>query len=174
MYAFLDFAHSWVRWFILLAGIAAVARAYMGWLGAKPYEKLDNALRGSFVGFLHLQLLMGIMLYGFSSPMMMQVWDSSPAELAVIYPAKNAVADAPAPTSKMSVIMKNADLRFYVVEHFLVMLIAIVVAQIGSSKVRRMADAAKKHKTAAIFFTISLLLILSRIPWDKVLFKGIS
>lgn len=173
MYFFADFLHSWLRWLILLAGTAAAVRAYLGMLGNKPYEKMDNALRGSFVGFMHLQLLLGIILYGFASPMMQTVWNSTPAELAMAYPPKNPAPDAVAPTSKMSVIMKNSELRFYVVEHIFVMIAAVTVAQIGSSRVRRMADAAKKHKTTAIFFTIALLLILSRIPWDKVWFKGL-
>jgi hypothetical protein len=64
--------------------------------------------------------------------------------------------------------MKNADLRFYVIEHIMVMLIALVLVHIGRSKAKKAHTDISKHKTSAIFYTIGLVLILSRFPWNKI------
>ncbi|MDP2345351.1 MAG: hypothetical protein Q8O67_30685 [Deltaproteobacteria bacterium] len=65
--------------------------------------------------------------------------------------------------------MKDPMLRFYGVEHLIGMLIAAVVATIGSARARRAADDAKKNKTAGVFFAIAMVLILASIPWP---FRG--
>ncbi len=65
--------------------------------------------------------------------------------------------------------MKNSMLRFYAVEHILVMLIALALIHIGKSKAKKAKTDVRKHKISAIFFTIAFVLILSRIPWEKLL-----
>jgi uncharacterized membrane protein len=61
--------------------------------------------------------------------------------------------------------MKNADLRFWAVEHPLMMIIAVVLVTIGRSKSKRATQDVSKHKTAFWFFAIAMLLMLSMIPW---------
>lgn len=143
MYATLLFLHSWTRWILLLLAFVVIARSYAGWLGRQSYSKADNALAGSLVGFFHLQLVLGLGLY-FISPIVNSAWEIG-----------------------MGNAMKQADIRFWAVEHIAINVIAIVIAQVGRSRSKRMADALKKHKTQAIFFTIALVLVLSRIPWSE-------
>ncbi len=61
--------------------------------------------------------------------------------------------------------MKNSNLRFFTVEHWLLMIVALVVAHIGRSRAKKAADDKGKFKQAAIFFTIAMVLILLAIPW---------
>ena len=64
--------------------------------------------------------------------------------------------------------MASAELRFVTLEHPLTMFIGIILIHIGSAKIRRAADD-KKNLKGLIFFGLSLLFILSRTPWDKLL-----
>jgi len=62
--------------------------------------------------------------------------------------------------------MKDPVMRLYAVEHISVMIIAIVLITMGYSKAKRKEESAAKFKTLSIFYTLGLVLILSRIPWD--------
>jgi hypothetical protein len=52
------------------------------------------------------------------------------------------------------------------------MLIAVILVQVGRSLSKKAVVSAAKHKKALIFFSIAMLLILSRIPWNKAMFPG--
>ena len=67
----------------------------------------------------------------------------------------------------MGDVMKDAMLRLFAVEHPLIMIIAVVLITIGYSKHKKKEEAKAKFKTLSIFYTIALLLILSRIPWGN-------
>ena len=58
------------------------------------------------------------------------------------------------------------EIRFFGMEHSLMMLIAIIVITIGSVKAKRQSTDTEKFKTMAIWFTVGLLIILSSIPWQ--------
>ena len=62
--------------------------------------------------------------------------------------------------------MAISELRFFAVEHSLIMLIAIIIITIGSFKAKRVEDERKKYKTQMVYFTIGLILILAGIPWN--------
>jgi hypothetical protein len=42
MYDFVLFAHSWLRWLVLLAALAAVARAVSGVSTRRPWTPVDD------------------------------------------------------------------------------------------------------------------------------------
>ena len=65
--------------------------------------------------------------------------------------------------------MKVAALRFFGMEHLVLMVAAAVVATIGSARSRRAPDEASKNKTARTFFVIAMVLVLLGIPWP---FRG--
>lgn len=135
--------HSWLRWFILILALVILIKSVMGMTGNKEYGKGDNAMASAFVGLLDLQLLAGLVLYFWTSDITTNAWggDVSP--------------------------MKNAIVRYWAVEHISIMIIAIALAHIGKVKAKKLTDSTKKFKTQLIFFGISLLLILSRIPWGE-------
>jgi hypothetical protein len=144
MYNILLFLHSWNRWIVLALALVVIFKAFSGWFGKKDFLKADNALGGAFIGTLHLQWLLGLILY-FVSPFGSQAFAMG-----------------------MGVVMKNPVYRYWSVEHITVMIIAIAVAQTGRILSKKSATALEKHKKAAIFYTIALVLILSRIPFDQV------
>ncbi len=148
----LQYAHSWLLWVVLILGLVVVVKSILGWQGSRPYLSADRGLASGFLGTIHLQLVLGLILYF--------IGDKG---LALIQ------------ANGMGAVMKDSTLRFWAVEHITTMIIAVVVATIGSSKVKRASEPTRKHKQAALFFGIALLLILSRVPWSQVpLFKGIS
>jgi hypothetical protein len=65
----------------------------------------------------------------------------------------------------MSNVMKNASLRFFAVEHFLGMLIAISLIHIGYDYTKKNVPDETKHKRILLFFGLALLIILISIPW---------
>lgn len=143
-YQILLFLHSWLRWAVLLTAIWVIVRSFRGWQMGLHFKKSDNATQVAFVGMMHLQLLLGLLLYFVFSPFGL---------------------DAFAQGTK--VVMKTAVLRYWAVEHIVVMLMAVVLAQIGRTKSKRARAEKKKFKHAFTFFLISFLLMLTRIPWHE-------
>lgn len=142
MYFILLYSHSWLRWVILLLALINIYKSFIGSRGSIPYTKADNGLASAFVGTIHLTFIIGIILY-FVSPYAYQAFGGSES------------------------VMKNATLRFWAVEHIFVMLIAVAVATVGKAKAKRKASDQEKFKTQLIFFSIALVLMLSRIPWGE-------
>ncbi|UIR56595.1 hypothetical protein LZQ00_01940 [Sphingobacterium sp. SRCM116780] len=94
----------------------------------------------ALLGFIasHLQLLIGLILF-----------------FVLKYPSMISGA-----------IMKDATMRFKIIEHPLTMIIAIVLITIGYSKAKKLTDAKQANKTVLIFYILGLILILSRLPWS--------
>jgi hypothetical protein len=63
--------------------------------------------------------------------------------------------------------MKTDEIRLTVIEHPVTNIIAIVFITIGWSKHKKATTSAEKFKSIAIFYTIGLVLLLSRIPWQN-------
>jgi membrane protein DedA with SNARE-associated domain len=61
--------------------------------------------------------------------------------------------------------MKIPLFRFYGLEHFAGMLIAVILITIGYSKSKRAKTATEKFKPIKIFYLIGLIIILASIPW---------
>ena len=126
-------AHSGLRWIALGLLIYAIFNA----LRKKDfYAKSDRMLNMFAMVSLHIQLVIGLILYFTSSKVsFVEGW------------------------------MKNQLLRFYGMEHILLMIIAIVLVTIGHAKAKRASEPSKKHKTILLFYAIGLILIIASIPW---------
>ena len=61
--------------------------------------------------------------------------------------------------------MSDGILRFFALEHALMMIIAWVLVHMGRTMVKRADTDTRKHKRSIIFFGIALLIILAMIPW---------
>lgn len=134
--------HNLLRWIILPVMLFVLVRAYMGWMGKKPFSKIDNAFGGALIGLAHLQLLIGLIIY-FSNDF-----------FALL---------------KAEGTMKDATARLLALEHPLTMIIAIVVLQLGRTFSKKAANDEARFKTIAIYTTISLILILARqINWNFI------
>jgi hypothetical protein len=62
-------------------------------------------------------------------------------------------------------VMHDSAMRFFAMEHILMMIIAWGLVHIGRAKVKSSAIDSKKHKLSLIYFGIALLIILMMIPW---------
>ena len=140
MYTHLLALHSFFRWIVLAALLIAIIRSWQGWLGNKQYTKQDNILRNITASAAHIQLILGVWLYIIS-----------PVVGYFLSNFKDAVHDR--------------QIRFFGMEHSIMMLLGIVIITIGSAKAKRKAADKDKFKTMAIWFTIGLLVILSSVPW---------
>lgn len=145
IYTALLHTHNMFRWLVLIVLILAVVFAFVGWFKKREWTKKDNITGLVLTIFMDIQFLVGIVLYAFVSPI-----------------TKAAFND-------FGAAMKNSDLRFYAVEHILLMVIALVLVHIGRAKTKKAIGHWKKHRAATIFYGISLLLILAAIPWERAL-----
>ncbi len=137
------YAHSILRWAVLLFGLYAITKSARGVLYKQDYTPNHNMAATLFIASVHLQVVLGLFLY------VARGWAGNLA--------------------KMGEIMGNTTQRFWTVEHFVGMLLAAVLIQIGRTKSKKATEAPKKHKLALIFFSIGMLLILAQIPWP---FRG--
>jgi hypothetical protein len=79
----------------------------------------------------------------------------------------------------MSLTMRDPILRFFVVEHLTGMIIAIALAHIGRSKVRKATEASARHRFVLIFVGLAMVALLLSIPWPgmpggRELFRALS
>jgi hypothetical protein len=141
MYSIFLPLHSILRWLLVIAALAAVGRAFAGWLGKKAWNKTDDRLGVAFTSLMDLQLLVGLILYGFLSPITQTAFQN------------------------FGGAMGNAVMRFFAVEHIFMMVIAVVLSHIGRSLSKKGASDLLKHRRAAIWFGLALLVVLVAIPW---------
>ncbi len=144
MYTGLLHTHRLVAYLFLLATLGIVLFALSRRLTGSP----KNEASMTFLAKLsllsgHTQLLLGLGLY-FVGP-----W----FELL---------------TTQTAEVMKNVDVRWFAVEHISANIAGIVLITLGNSKRKKAADAEAKDKAVLIFFGLGLLLILSRIPWERL------
>jgi len=141
MYSGLLHTHSFLRWVVLILALVAVVTYFMGWLGKKNYTRRDDSIGLFFVASMHTQLLIGLLLYFVFSPI-----------------TKVAMSD-------MGAAMKDPVLRYWSVEHITGMVVAVILAQMGRTMSKRSLSHENKFKRGAIFYLLSLLVILAMIPW---------
>jgi hypothetical protein len=141
MYPLTLVLHSLLRWVVLAFGILAVGRALGGLRARREWAAGDEKAGRWFVAALDAQMLLGLLLYLRLSPMTTTAFQDFGAA------------------------MGNAVLRFWAVEHIAGMIIALGLAHVGRVRLRRAADAARRHRTAAIFFGLALVAILLTTPW---------
>jgi len=65
--------------------------------------------------------------------------------------------------------MKSSLLRYYGMEHPLMMLIAIGFVAIGLYKSKKKDSIIKKNRTILITYSIALIIMLVMIPWNAVM-----
>jgi hypothetical protein len=149
MYTLILALHNLVRWVVVIFLILALVRAYRGWLGNRDWVELDRRAGVFLTAAMDTQLLLGLLLYLFFSPIV-----------------KAAFAN-------FSAVMGDAGLRFFVVEHFTLMFLGVFLAHLGSTFSRNAAEPAGKHKRAALWYTLATLAILLGMPWMRPIFPGL-
>lgn len=64
--------------------------------------------------------------------------------------------------------MKSDFLRFYGMEHPLLMLVAVSLVSIGLFRSKKKTSVKKKNRAVFIYYAIALLIIVFMIPWEAV------
>jgi hypothetical protein len=132
--------HNILRWAVLLFGLWVLINALTGVFSKRNYTSSDNKANLFFMISCDIQLLLGLVLYFGNS------WFDN---------LKSNTAE----------VMKNAGMRFFSMEHSLMMIIAWLLVHIGRSMVKRSTIDAQKHKRSLIYFGIALAIILAMTPW---------
>lgn len=136
LYTALKHSHSGLRWVVLILLVLAIINAASKRRGGSVYPGKDKLALFGMIS-VHVQLLLGLVLYLWLSPLV----------------------------SFEGNIMGNAVTRFYTVEHLVGMLIGIALVTVGYSRAKRQAELNKGWKTISTFYLLGLLVILASIPW---------
>ena len=142
MYSFLLHLHSVGRWLVLLLLIVAIFNSMVA--GSRPFIRSDARTGTILVIFADLMFLIGISLWFFNS---------------------KGIGHESLRDHDFKEIMNSNYLRFYFLEHPLMMLIAIVLLHIGKAQGKKAISDKAKHTRTLIFYGLALLLILISIPW---------
>ena len=132
--------HSLIRWAVLLFGLWSLLNGLTGVLGKRSFGSGDKRTGLFFMTSCDIQLILGLILY-FNNG-----WFSN---------MKNNAKE----------VMHTAGLRFFSMEHLVMMLFAWILVHIGYSSVKKAGSDVSKHRRALIFFGLAFVLILASIPW---------
>lgn len=136
--------HHFLSWGIILILILAMGKAWKGVFFKNRWNGTDMTLATLTILFADIQLLTGIVLYAALSPVTRAAFNDFGAA------------------------MQNSGLRFYAAEHLAVMVLAVILLHFARAKARKAQFNARKHRISAIWYTIALLLMAVRIPWERI------
>lgn len=131
--------HSYWAYLVFLMMVIASINALIKLFGKKEYSAKDFRIALFTLIVSHIQLLIGIVLWFTQG-----------------YFSENTMKE----------IMGNSALRSNAVEHPVAMILAVVFITMGYSKHKRKLTSAGKLKPLAIFYTLALILVLAKIPWN--------
>lgn len=131
--------HNLIRWLILIFAFWTVISAISGLTTKREYTANDSRSNFIFMLGMDVQLLIGLILY------FTQGWFES--------------------LKHIGESMKDPMLRFFTIEHSVMMIIAWILVHAGRVSVKKAKTSPSKFKKSLLFFGIALLLILIAIPW---------
>ena len=131
--------HSYWAYLVFLMMVIAAVNALFKFFGKKEYSAKDFRIALFTLIVSHIQLLIGIVLW-----------------FAQDYFGENSMKE----------VMGNSALRSNAVEHPIAMILAVAFITIGYSKHKKKLTSAGKLKPLVIFYTLALILVLAKIPWN--------
>ena len=132
--------HNFLRWVILVLLLVSIFKAYSGWQNKKVFAPGDKKVWLFTMICGHITLLIGLYQISFG---------------------RYGFTNLPAGTN----IMKDNFYRFFLVEHPVGMLIAIVLITLGHGMAKKNVPDEVKYKKAFYYFLIALIVILASVPW---------
>ena len=142
-YNIINHLHSGFRYVVVTLLILAIIQSILGASNKSPYTERHRKINLFAMISVHTQLLIGVVLY-ILSPLVQFTGET----------------------------MKNSTLRYFAVEHWFGMIIAIALITIGHSKSKKIVLPEIKHRTIGIYYAIALTvvvgtLIMGHIPVFK-------
>jgi hypothetical protein len=145
MYTFILDARSVLRWIVLATAAWTLMGAYRGWLGSTPWSDTDQWAVLLFTRALDLQVLLGVAL-AFVSPLIQYALFG------------------------LRAAMQAPHLRFFLVEHVPLMLVAITMVYAGGGlALRSTGDRTRVQRTAELFILATLVIAVAIPRWRPVL-----
>ncbi len=132
--------HSILRWIILVLIIVAILRSFGAGSTAFTNSHKKNGL--FLMIACDIMLLLGLVQ-----------WFTGGFGLKAIQ------------NNGMGAVMKDSVMRFFAVEHLLMMLVAIILVHVGYSYSKKNISDTKKHTKTSLFYILALLVMLAAIPW---------
>lgn len=132
--------HSNWAFATLLSVLIAIISAFTGVLTKRKFGIIDRKFTMYALIAVYFQLFLGVLSYTMSGI------------------TKGVM-------NNFGTVIKDATLRLFSVEHPLVSVIVVVFITIGYFKVNKASEDKTKFNKIIIFYSIGLLLMLSRIPW---------
>ncbi|QEC52017.1 hypothetical protein EDD80_11180 [Anseongella ginsenosidimutans] len=142
MYTGLTHFHSYWAYLAFLLLLVAIINSLLGLTGRKEFKPKDRKIAVFALAAVHIQALIGLVLYVLSPYLRLMAGDPSAA-------------------------MGVASTRLLALEHPLINIIAVILITVGFSRHKKLAASPAKFKSIAIFYLIGLVLIISRIPWQN-------
>jgi hypothetical protein len=142
--------HNIMRWVVVVAAIWVIYLVYSGLMQRRSWKATEGQAVRFFTISMDVQLLLGLILYFVLSPI---------TGIAL---------------QNFGAAMRDSTLRYFAVEHLLMMVLAVVAVHVGAVMIRRRRDDRSKYVQGAIWMTIAILLILVGIPWQRPLLPFIG
>lgn len=142
MYQFTLATHNIMRWIVVVLAIYALVRIFMGVFGKREFTESDRKSLSFYAIGMDIQLVLGLVLYFFLSPITQAAFQD------------------------FGGAMGNSAIRYFAVEHILLMVVAVVLAHVAVVMARRATTSASKFNRAAIWLTLSVLAVVVSIPWS--------
>ena len=139
----MQFLHSYWAYLVLVVLVLATVNALIKFFGDKEFDAKDFRISLFALITMHIQLLLGLILF-FTKDYFSTIEQ----------------------VGGMGQVMKNDTLRNLIIEHPTTMIIAVALVTIGYSKHKKKLTSKPKFKMLAIFYTIALVLVLAKIPWN--------
>lgn len=139
--------HNTLRWVVIITALYALYRYYTGLMQRKEFAKSDRQAGLFFMIAMDLQLLVGLLLYFVISPITQSGMQN------------------------MAAAMQDSRLRFIMVEHMTIMIVAVILVHIGYATVKRADNATSKFRRGAIWYSLTILAVLAGIPWWQPLLR---
>ena len=140
MYKIVLLLHSYLRWPLLLLFILLLIRGMTGWARGAKWQPGDSALLRWAANVLALEFLIGLLLYVGLSPSTRLAFEDIRAAL------------------------RDGQLRYYLVEHSLLMAVAVTFMSIATGRIRRTA-AKNRFRNTVTAVLITLVIVAIAIPW---------
>lgn len=131
-------AHSGLRYIVLALLLIAIINALVN-LKSENYLKKDKMINLFTMVFIHIQLLLGLVLYFLGPKVNFSNW-----------------------------VQGVENTTFFAVEHALMMILAVILITLGRKKAEKQPLASRKHKMILRYYGLGLVLIFIAIPWPFI------
>jgi ammonia channel protein AmtB len=138
----MNHAHNFLRWVVLILALLTIIKSYKGMSSKKAFTAADKKMPLFFMISMDIQLLLGLALY-FTGDLGLKIIQNL----------------------GLREVAKDANSRFFAIEHTIGMLLAIVFAHVAYVFAKKQMDDTAKFKKIFIFSLLSFVVMLASIPW---------